>query len=48
MKAIRGLMRADDRELIQPLRAEAALYVWSRVEDTWAQLFFIVTTVGGE
>lgn len=48
MKAIRGLMRADDRELIQPVRAETALHVWSRVEGTWAQLFFIVMIVGGK
>lgn len=48
MKAIRGLMCADDRELIQPVGAETALYVWSRVEDTWAQLFFIIMIAGGK
>lgn len=41
-------MCADDRELIEAVRAETALYVWSRVEDTWASLFFIVMIVGGK
>lgn len=48
MEAIKGLTCTDDGELVQPLRAETALCVWSRVEHTWAKLCFIIMIVGGE